>query len=388
MVPVLSTTFWALLSSVPQTLAVDERLSIPLILVNQSRDRVSLSPAEIAEELDGGLTRHTRLSLELVPPDVVTTILDAPPQPPPDFFSRLAHAAEPQTPRAVDAAILVSYTPESRDRTLISLLFLRPRAVVAGVALAKERSADWRSDADAIVLAAGVPEGCRGLLDTLLTPIEAPGPDGFRRALRGIVPLRMKSCLESEGVWRGFSSARIEFPELGFEIAVDGRVLGRNADKVVQLEQVNEGERVLSASHPDYERWEVRATLRGGEVHEFQADPEDLRLHAAAGLRRATRWSAVGVAALGGVALIAAAAQSGSRRDVACVQLSPGSCVDASYERSLGVPLVPFGVGLVTAGAVAGTGVELEDPRDAPWLSIVLSLVSGAAVFATLWGLE
>jgi hypothetical protein len=383
-VQLMAGALWAAAHSV----VVDAHTRIPLVVLNQSRERIALTQLEMAEALNEAMMRDTSLALELVPSELVNASLQAEPQPPVDVFSRLAEAAAVRAAGELDASLVVTYAPRSNGKVGFSAVYLRPKQAVAKVRALQREDPGWRAVADETVLARAVPSDCAYLLDSLIAPAEVDGSDGLLRALRSFVTLRMKPCLEAEGVWNVFSTVRLELPAPGFEIAVDGRVVGSNEGTGFEVEQVREGKRVLSAAHPSYGPWRWEGDLVGAKEYQVRVDAVDLRRAAADTSRRVTRWTAVGAVSIGAAALIAGGIAAGSRTGTACVQVEPGACSLDTYERVLGVPLLPLGLGLVAGGVVAGAGVYLDSEDRHPWLPILVSVISSAGLFATMWVLE
>lgn len=367
---------------------VHEHLPIALAVVQQSRLRGPLSAEEIATELDAAFRAETGFSVELVSPELVRAELELPPQPPVDVLARVNRLAAKRVDAATDRALILLYAPNEDGSATLSCIYAMPHVSQAELEAYRASTPDWRGGADELLLSKGVPAACTSLMDSLVTPLEVRSAAALRDELRRLVTERLRSCLESEGAYRPFGRLAVELPSSGFELLVDGRAVGVAKGSSAVLEQVRVGEHTFTAVHPDFERWERSTTVEGASDAALRVDAADLRLARAAGPRRAARWSALGLGALGVAALAVGVAKGGSQQDASCLEFAPGSCSIQTYERLGGVPLLPLGLGLIGAGLVMGTGTYVEGPRRTPWASVALGLAAGAAVLAAGWAAE
>ncbi len=378
----------ALLLPAQSGFVVDEPDPIPLVVVHQTRVRGPLGAQEIADELDAALRRDTGFSAELVPSELVRAELEAPPQPGVDVLGRVSRLAASRTKGRQDRALVLFYTPYDASTAALSLVYFRPRDGLAVVERLRSEDPNWRSVADENVMSKAIPPACTSLVDTLVTPLQVRGEAELRAALQRLVAEHMKACFEAEGAWRPFASIELALPQSGFELEIDGRSIGVAPGTTVTLERVRSGARQLSARHPDFTPWQSAPAVSAEGELRLAVDAVDLRAERAKTARGIVRWSAVGLGVLGLASLAVGIAKAGSQRDSSCIEFAGGSCSIESYERLAGVPLLPLGLGLTTSALVGGAGTYVEGPTRAPWISAVLGLASGVAVFFAVLGAE
>ena len=214
----------------------------------------------------------------------------------------------------------------------------------------------------------------------------------FRAAIQEV----FAGVLERGGFWQPYGAVSVSGPP-GLVVELDGSVVASTADTPLLLTSVMPGGRTVVVSNPDGSQVPFRRvlTVERGRTAEVSVTMVERPDASAAGLRTATFWSGIGVAAAGAVLTAYGAL---APRDITHVRSCRGGGCDGGNAGfatlcelssstpqgcgSTGVLVAPLGYSLIATGGVWLVGTQLfGDDGDVPWVQLVAGLAVGAVSY-------
>lgn len=363
---VLAAWFCAVVAIAQPAAAIDagEHVTIGLVLAAPAGDlgRGS-SRSEIIGAVDAALREKTSLRVSAYEAEAVT-------QRCPEGTFRCLVALEneraaPERSARMLASISVAV---GEDRTQARLA-----VVLVDVARAAACTGD---DADACIARTAI-----------AVKLNAPAiaTEAVAEKLRGFFLHDARAVFTERGWWEPYGSIAVVFPAAGFELELDGRMIGATAEKRTVIERVLPGARTLRATRDGESTDAATALVVSGRTEDVVLAIRDTAV------RTALFWAGISSIAAGIAVTTYAAVRAG---DADRVVLCDRPCSSRFFSSSgQGVPerleddtnagglyFAPLGLGLAGAGAVWTAGGLFAGDDRPPWLEFA---IGGAVLIAT-----